>query len=84
LPPVLNITGTVAHRRWIVVAGLKANAVSLMLARNHPPGDVKPRRQDEELTQKIKYGAEFLDIGVLDHLIISSEGYFSFADKGLL
>jgi DNA repair protein RadC len=79
-----GITGTVADPRLIVAAALKANAVSLMLAHNHPSGGVKPSRQDEELTEKIKHGARFLDIQVLDHIILSNETYFSFADEGLL
>lgn len=79
-----GITGTVADPRLIVAAALKANAVSLMLAHNHPSGSVKPSRQDEELTSKIREGAKFLDIQVLDHLVITAESYFSFADKGLL
>lgn len=79
-----GITGTVADPRLILTAALKANAVSLMLAHNHPSGSVKPSRQDEELTSKIREGAKFLDIKVLDHIIITSESYFSFADEGLL
>ena len=79
-----GITGTVADPRLIVAAALKANAVSLMLAHNHPSGSVKPSRQDEELTSKIKEGAKFLDIQVLDHIVLSSETYFSFADEGLM
>jgi DNA repair protein RadC len=79
-----GITGTVADPRLIIVAALKTNAVALMLAHNHPSGSVKPSRQDEDLTSKIKEGAKFLDIQVLDHIIVSSEGYFSFADEGLL
>ncbi|RPD44015.1 JAB domain-containing protein [Paracnuella aquatica] len=79
-----GITGTVADPRLIYSAALKVNAVSLVLSHNHPSGSLKPSRQDEELTQKIKCAGSFLDIKVLDHLIISSEGYYSFADEGLL
>ena len=79
-----GITGTVADPRLIYSAALKVNAVSLVLCHNHPSGSLKPSRQDEELTQKIKGAGTFLDIKVLDHLIISSEGYYSFADEGLL
>jgi DNA repair protein RadC len=79
-----GITGTVADPRLIFTAALKANAVSIVLAHNHPSGDLKPSRQDEELTTKIKYAGDFLEIKVLDHLIICSESYFSFADEGLL
>ena len=79
-----GITGTVADPRLIFTAALKANAVSLVLSHNHPSGNLKPSRADEELTSKIKNAGSFLDIKVLDHIIISSEGYLSFADEGLL
>jgi DNA repair protein RadC len=79
-----SITGTVADPRLIYTAALRVNAVSLILAHNHPSGSLKPSRADEELTPKIKGAGAFLDIKVLDHLLISSEGYYSFADEGLL
>ncbi|TDH18074.1 DNA repair protein [Segetibacter sp. 3557_3] len=79
-----GITGTVADPRLIFMAALKANGVALVLAHNHPSGSLKPSRQDEELTQKIKNAGLLLDIKVLDHLIITSETYLSFADEGLL
>jgi len=55
-----------------------------VLAQNHPSGELKPSLQDEVLTTKIKYAGDFLKIKVLDHLIISSDSYYSFADEGLL
>ncbi|SRR6266496_4305434 len=79
-----GITGTVADPRIIFTAALKANAVSIALAHNHPSGDLKPSRQDEALTEKIRNAGLFLDIKVIDHIIISSESYFSFANEGLL
>lgn len=79
-----GITGTVADPRLIFTCALRLNAVALILAHNHPSGSLQPSRQDEELTQKIKGAAALLDMKVLDHLIISSEGYYSFADEGLL
>lgn len=79
-----GVTGTIADPRLIFVAAIKANACSLILSHNHPSGSLKPSRADEELTQKIKRAGEFLDIKVLDHLIVSREGYYSFADEGLL
>ena len=79
-----GITGTVADPRLIFTAALKVNAVALILSHNHPSGSLMPSRQDEELTQKIKSAGAFLDIKVLDHLIMSSEGFYSFADEGLL
>lgn len=67
-----------------MTAALKANAVAIILSHNHPSGNLKPSRPDEELTQKIKQAGMFLDIQVLDHVIVTSEGYYSFADEGLL
>jgi DNA repair protein RadC len=79
-----GITGTVADPRIILKRALEENAVSLILCHNHPSGSLKPSRADEELTQKIKEAARFFDIKVLDHLIVSEDGYFSFADEGIL
>lgn len=79
-----GMTGTVADPRLIFMAAIKSAACSLILCHNHPSGSLKPSRADEELTQKIKGAGQFLDIKVLDHLIICSEGYYSFADEGLI
>jgi DNA repair protein RadC len=79
-----GITGTVADPRIILKKALEEEAVSLILCHNHPSGSLKPSRADEELTLKIKEAARFFDIKVLDHVIVSSEGYFSFADEGLI
>ena len=79
-----GLTGTVADPRLILAAALKSLAVSIILCHNHPSGNLKPSRADEELTQKIKCAAAYHDIKVIDHIIITSEGYYSFADEGLL
>ncbi len=79
-----GVTGTVADPKLIFVAALKANAVAIIISHNHPSSNLKPSRSDEELTQKIKHAGQFLDIKLLDHVIVSSEGYYSFADEGLL
>ena len=79
-----GITGTVADPRIILKKALEKNAVSLILCHNHPSGSLKPSKADQELTIKIKEAAKFFDIKVLDHLIVSDEGYYSFADEGLM
>jgi DNA repair protein RadC len=79
-----GITGTVADPRLIFTAALKLNTCAVILAHNHPSGSLRPSQADEDLTAKIKGAGNFLDIKVLDHLIIHSEGYYSFADEGLL
>jgi len=79
-----GITGTVADPRIILKRALEEDAVSLVLCHNHPSGSLKPSRADEELTLKIKEAAKYFDIKVLDHLIVSDDGYYSFADEGIL
>jgi len=79
-----GMTGTVADPKLIFAAALKAGATSIMLVHNHPSGNLKPSRQDEDLTHKIKQGGKLLDIVLLDHLIISNEGYFSMQDEGFI
>ena len=79
-----GITGTVADPRLVIAAALKVGACAMVLVHNHPSCSLKPSRADEELTGKIKEAAKYFDIRVLDHLIVSSEGYYSFADEGLL
>lgn len=79
-----GITGTVADPRVILKKALVENAVSLILCHNHPSGSLKPSRADEDLTYKIAEAAKLLDIRVLDHIIVSEMGYYSFADEGLL
>lgn len=79
-----GITGTVADPRMILRGALEQDAVSIILCHNHPSGSLKPSRADEQLTEKIRDAARNLDITVLDHLIVSESGFFSFADEGLL
>jgi DNA repair protein RadC len=79
-----GITGTVADPRIILKKALEEEAVGLILCHNHPSGNLRPSRADEELTIKIREAARFFDIRVLDHVIVSHEGYFSFADEGML
>jgi DNA repair protein RadC len=79
-----GMTGTVADPRIILKKALEEDAVSIILCHNHPSGNLKPSRADEELTHKIKHAARYFDIQVLDHIIVSTEGYYSFADEGAL
>ncbi len=79
-----GISGTVADPRVIFAAALKANCCGIIISHNHPSGNLKPSRQDEALTQKIKQAGELLDIKLLDHVIITNESYYSFADEGLI
>ena len=79
-----GLSGTVADPKVIFAAALKSCASDIVLAHNHPSGELDPSREDIALTNKIKAGAELLDLKVLDHLIISKEGFYSFADNGLM
>lgn len=79
-----GITGTVADPRVILKKALENNAVSIVLSHNHPSGNLRPSRADEELTKKIKEAAKYFDIKVLDHIIVSEDGFYSFADEGIL
>jgi DNA repair protein RadC len=79
-----GLTGPVADPRLIFIAALKVPACSLVLCHNHPSGCLKPSAADQELTEKIRQAGAFLDIKLLDHLILTAESYFSFADQGLL
>lgn len=79
-----GVTATVADIRLIFAAALKANATGIILAHNHPSGNLTPSSQDKDMTARSKAAGLLLDIAVLDHLIVHSEGYYSFADEGLL
>ena len=79
-----GMTGTVADPRIILKKALEEEAVSIIICHNHPSGNLKPSRADEEITRKINHAAKFFDIMLLDHIIVSTDGYFSFADEGLL
>jgi DNA repair protein RadC len=77
-----GITCTVADPRIILRKALEQNALGIILSHNHPSGNLRPSCADEELTNKVKEAAGIFDIKVLDHIIVSEEGYYSFADEG--
>lgn len=79
-----GITGLVADPRVMFCIALQYSACSIMIAHNHPSGNLKPSNADIELTNNIKRIGELLQIRVLDHLIISAEGYYSFSDEECL
>ena len=80
-----GVSGTVADPKIIFQKALAANASGLMLAHNHPSGALRPSQADIDLTKKLKEAGRFLEIQVMDHVILTSDGkYFSFADEGML
>lgn len=80
-----GITGTVCDIRLILGIALKVAASALIVSHNHPSGTLRPSRADEDLTSKLKEAAKWMDLKLLDHLIISpTSEYYSFADEGKL
>ena len=80
-----GLSGTVTDVRLIFQAAIKANASGIIVAHNHPSGNLNPSESDTKITHKIKEAGNLMDIQLLDHLILTTEGnYFSFADNGLL
>ena len=79
-----GITGTLVDVRVTLRKALELGATSLILAHNHPSGNLNPSEADKQLTTKLKIAAESIDIKVLDHLIVTEKSYFSFADEGLM
>lgn len=79
-----GVSGTVVDAKIIFKRALEETASGLILAHNHPSGNLKPSQEDINLTKRIKEAGKSLDISVLDHLIIIDQGYFSFADENML
>ncbi|MDD3876124.1 MAG: DNA repair protein RadC [Bacteroidales bacterium] len=79
-----GIGQSVVDLRKIFKAALESNAVSIVLAHNHPSGNTKPSKSDIDVTQKIRNAAALLNISLLDHIILGDEKYLSFADQGIL
>lgn len=78
-----GITGTVVDIRLIFKMALEQNAVSIILVHNHPSGKLQASNEDITITQKLKTAGKQLDIPVLDHVIITENGYLSFQDEQL-
>jgi DNA repair protein RadC len=79
-----GLTGVVMDVKVIMQIALNSNAASIVVAHNHPSQQLKPSVQDIELTRKIKEAARLFDISLLDHLILTAEGYTSMADEGIV
>jgi DNA repair protein RadC len=79
-----GVSGTVVDPKLIFAAALKANASGIILVHNHPSGNLQPSQSDIELTKKCKEVGRFLDLQILDHMIITTEGYYSMADEGII
>jgi DNA repair protein RadC len=79
-----SVAGTVADPKKIFRFALEDNASAIILCHNHPSGNSTPSKKDHEITQKCKNAGLFLDMPVLDHIIIACDQYYSFADEGVL
>lgn len=79
-----GMTGTTADPKKIFKCALENNAASIMLCHNHPSGNVVPSNADKQITNNLVKAGQFLEIKILDHIIIGNDNYFSFADEGLL
>lgn len=79
-----GLTSTIVDVKFILRNALQHLASKIIVAHNHPSGNLKPSASDKHATQKIKMAAQLFDIQLVDHLIIVDQNYFSFADSGLL
>jgi len=78
------LSASIVHPREVFKAAILANAASMILAHNHPSGDITPSREDLELTERLVKAGELLGIEVKDHIIIGQDGYLSLKERGLL
>ena len=76
-----GITGTVVDIRMVLKEALLANATRIALCHNHPSGSLKPSRDDDALTERLRKAAEAVDIRLIDHVIVTAHGYYSYADE---
>lgn len=79
-----GVAGTVADPKLIFAAAIKSNSSAIILAHNHPSGNLQPSQADIQLTKKCKEIGRMLDLVVLDHIIITADAYYSFADDGII
>ena len=79
-----GITGTVVDLRLLFATALKSLSCSIILLHNHPSGNLKPSQADINITNKVKDAGKLLDIQLLDHLIMTEDGFFSFSDEGII
>jgi DNA repair protein RadC len=79
-----GLTGTLVDVRMVFKKGIELFSTAIILCHNHPSGKLQPSQADKSITSKLKLAGETLDIKVLDHLIITENAYFSFADENLI
>lgn len=79
-----GMVATVVDVRTIFSVALKAGATNIMIAHNHPTGNVRPSDADKRITEQVRNAGKIMDIHLLDHIIITGEDYYSFANEGLI
>jgi DNA repair protein RadC len=79
-----GVSGTSVDVRLVIKSALEQRSSSLILAHNHPSGNLQPSQSDRSITFKIRDAAQLFDIQIADHIIVGHENYFSFADEGIL
>ena len=79
-----GVSGTYVDAKLIFAMALKARSCQIIVAHNHPSGNLKPSQPDIKMTRKLVEAGKFLDLPVYDHIILTDEGYYSFSDQGLM
>lgn len=79
-----SLSSSIVHPREVFKVAILSNAYSILLAHNHPSGDTTPSQEDLNITKRIKNASEIMGIPILDHIIIGSNGYYSFKENGEL
>ena len=79
-----GMSGTVVDPKLIFSIALKGLASSIIISHSHPSGNLKPSNEDINLTKRLKEAGALLEIPVLDHLILTTDGYYSFGDEGMM
>lgn len=79
-----GLNGTIADVRIIMQTAILSNASGIILCHNHPSENTKPSNEDDSITKKVKKACNLMEIRLLDHIIVSSEGYYSYTDEGVL
>lgn len=79
-----GMTGTVVDIRMVLKEALQSNATHIALCHNHPSGTLRPSRDDDRLTERLSTAAKTVDITLIDHVIVTDRGYYSYQDEGRL
>ena len=79
-----SLNASIVHPREVYKTALLSSAAAVLFIHNHPSGDTTPSREDIDMTKRLKDAGELFGIRVLDHLIVGEEGYYSFANNGIL